>query len=113
MIHTKLPPSNEDLQAERSLVRQSIEEILSEIEQAMRDAGLHYPIALAVPSSGDAIMTILTTDNPPDQDWSQITDMACGTLSRRLRDIRLHSRRLPCAITKTEADAADRLQAPM
>ena len=41
-----------DLEIERSIVRQSLEDILSEIERATRDAGLCYPIGLTVPSSG-------------------------------------------------------------
>jgi len=101
---------NDDLEAERSIIRRSIEEILSEIEQATRDVGLYYPIGLTVPYSGDAIMTILTTDDPPDADWSRVTGIACDILSRKLGDIRLRSRPLPCAITSTRADAADLFQ---
>jgi hypothetical protein len=69
--------SSRDLEARRSVVHEALEEILCQIERATRDVGLHYPICLAVPHSGDAVMTILTTDDPPDQDWSRIIDIAC------------------------------------
>ena len=101
---------NDDLGADRSIVRQSIEEILSEIEHATRDAGLYYAIGLTVPYSGDAVATVLTTDDPPDADWSHVTGIVCDILSRKLGDMRLRSRPLPCAITSTRADAADLVQ---
>ena len=46
---------DDDLEAERSIARQSLDEMLSEIERATRDAGLYYPIGLTVPYSGDAV----------------------------------------------------------
>jgi hypothetical protein len=99
-----------ELEIERSIVRQSLAGILSEIEQTTRDAGLGYPIGLTVPSSGDAVMTILTTDDPSDQDWSRVTKIACEVLSRKLGDVPLRCRPLPCAITGTKADAGDLVQ---
>ena len=101
---------NDGLEAERSIIRQSIEELLGEIERATRDAGLYYPIGLTVPYSGDAVATVLTTDDPPDADWSRVTGIVCDILSRKLGDMRLRSRPLPCAITSTRADAADLVQ---
>ena len=34
----------------------------------MRDARLHFPLGLTVPNSGDAVATMVTPDDPSDDD---------------------------------------------
>jgi hypothetical protein len=48
------------LDAQRDVIRQSIDEIANDIGMAMRDVGLTFPLYITVRNSGDALVTIAT-----------------------------------------------------
>ncbi len=99
--------TDERLEAEREIIRQSLDEIATEVGTALRDAGMNCPIYLAVPNSGDAITTIATPIDPPDEDWSHISAVVCQIIGKRLGGIRLRGRDLRCAMTNAAMVAAD------
>ena len=45
------------LDAQRDIIRQSLDAIIDEIGIAMRDAGLTFPVYITVRNSGDALAT--------------------------------------------------------
>ena len=55
----------------------------------MRGANMNYPIGLAVPISGAALMTMVTPGDPSNDDWSHATAILRQIVSRKLGGIRL------------------------
>ena len=51
---------DDTLNAQRDIIRQSIDEIADDIGMAMRDVGLTFPVYITVRNSGDALVTIAT-----------------------------------------------------
>lgn len=80
------------------MIRTALDDIATEVELLLRDAGLNFPVFLTVPYSGDALATIGCQHDPSDADWSQALALVCGINEKRLDGVRLRSRRLVCAI---------------
>ena len=101
------PTDDDELETQRSIIRQSLDEIAEELGVAMRAANLHYPIGLTVPISGEALVTMVTPVDPSDDDWSHATAIVRQIVSRRLGGIRLRSRPLTCAMANAPMNAAE------
>ena len=67
------------LDAQRDIIRQSLNEIANDIGMAMRDVGLTFPLYMTVRNSGDALVTIATTLDPSD-------DRLAAGIGNRLSD---------------------------
>ena len=59
--------SNDKLDAQRDIIRQSLDAIINDIGTAMRDVGLTFPLYITVRNSGDALVTIATPLDPSDE----------------------------------------------
>jgi hypothetical protein len=102
------PAEDDDLEMQKSVIRQSLDEIANDIGIKMRETGLNYPLGLAVPSLGQTIVTMVTTaDDVSDFDWSQASAIVRDIVGKRLGGIRLRSRHLPCAMANAPMKAAD------
>ncbi len=86
------------LDAQREIIRQSLNEITNDIGMAMRDVGLTFPVYMTVRNSGDALVTIATTLDPSDADWQQASEIVCRIIGERVGCGRLRGQALPCAI---------------
>jgi hypothetical protein len=86
------------LDAQRDIIRQSINEIANDIGVAMRDVGLTFPLYITVRNSGDALVTIATSLDPSDTDWQRASAIVCRTLEERVGCGHLRGRELACAI---------------
>jgi hypothetical protein len=96
------------LDAERDIIRQSLDAITNDIGMAMRDVGLTFPLYITVRNSGDALVTIATPLDPSDADWQQTSAIVCRTLEERAGCGRLGGRELACAIANAGSiNAAD------
>ena len=56
--HEDNPSTDDTLDAQRDIIRQSINEIANDIGMKMRDVGLTFPLYITVRNSGDALVTI-------------------------------------------------------
>ena len=100
--------SDKRLNAQRDIIRQSLDAITNDIGMAMRDVGLTFPVYITVRNSGDALVTIATPLDPSDADWQQASAIVCRTLEERVGCGRLRGRELACAIANAGAiNAAD------
>ena len=100
--------SNIRLDAQRDIIRLSINEIANDVGMAMRDVGLTFPVYITVRNSGDALVTIATPLDPTDTDWQQASAIVCRTLEERVGCDRLRGQELACAIANAGAiNAAD------
>ena len=102
-----VPTDDGELETQRSIIRESLDEIGEELGVAMRAANLHYPIGLTVPHSGEAFVTMVTPVDPSDDDWSHATAIVRQIVSRRLGGIRLWNRPLTCAMANAPMNAAE------
>jgi hypothetical protein len=96
------------LDAQRDIIRQSLDAIVNDIGMAMRDVGLTFPLYITVRNSGDALVTIATPLDPSNTDWQQASAIVCRTLEERVGCGHLRGRELACAIANAGAiNAAD------
>ena len=95
------------IESKREIVRACLSEIIVEIEDRLRKAGLSTPIFLTVPLSGAAILTMATPLDPSDDEWAHITEIVCSTVSDRLNGVKLYGREMICAMANSTIVAAD------
>ena len=96
------------LDAQRDIIRQSLDEIANDIGMAMRDVGLTFPVYMTVRNSGDALVTIATTLDPSDADWQQASEIVCRIIQEKVGCGQLRGQTLPCAIANAGViNAAD------
>jgi hypothetical protein len=102
-------PSTDDdaLETQRSIIRQLLDAIASDVRVAMRNAHLRFPLGLTVPNSGYAIATMVTPDDPSDDDWAQASEIVCQVISTRLNGVNLHGRPLPCTMVNATISATE------
>ena len=66
--------TDDELDAQRDIIRKSLDEIANDIGMAMRDVGLTFPVYITVRNSGDALVTIATPLDPSDEEWQKVED---------------------------------------
>src|SRR6476646_1084623 len=93
--------------AQREIIRESLNEIVAEVSVALRDAHLDFPVFLTVPTSGDSFATMACPLDPSDSDWSHASAIVCRIIGQRLGDVRLRGRSLHCAVANGTMGAAD------
>ena len=100
--------TDDRLNAQRDIIRQSLNAITNDIGMAMRDVGLTFPLYITVRNSGDSLVTIATPLDRSDTDWQQASAIVCRTLEERVGCDRLRGRELACAIANAGSiNAAD------
>jgi hypothetical protein len=82
--------STEDkLYAQRSIIRDALDEIANDIGMVMRDAGLHFPVFMTVRDNGDSLATIATPLDPSDDDWERSSAIVCEIIGKKIGGKRL------------------------
>ena len=93
--------------AQREVIRLTLDEIAAEVGTALRKAHLDFPVYLTVPNSGNSIATIATPLDPSDGDWSHASAIVCRIIGQRLGDVRLRGRALHCAVANATVGDAE------
>jgi hypothetical protein len=99
-----------DLETQRSTIRQSFDEIVSEIRVAMQTARLTFPLGITIPSSGFAFITMVTPEADGDvseADWEQASVIVRNVVSKKLGGIRLRSNHLRCSMVNSTMNATE------
>jgi hypothetical protein len=94
-------------EAQREVIRQSLNEIAAEVAISLRNASLDFPVFLTVPNSGDSLATMACPIDPSEEDWSHASAIVCRIIGQRLGDARLRGRSLHCAVANLTMGAAD------
>jgi hypothetical protein len=94
-------------EAQREIIRQSLDEIAAEVAISLRDAHLDFPVFLTVPNSGDSLATMACPLDPTDGDWAHARAIVCRIIGQRLGDARLCGWSLHCAVANATMGAAD------
>jgi hypothetical protein len=103
------PELSRDLDRQRVILTASINQIAAEVEVALRDAGIGFPVYIAVRDSGDSIATIATPTDPTDDDWKRASAIACKVIGEWVGCDRLRGRELACAIANVSRISASEL----
>ena len=90
--------TDDRLDTQRDIIRESLNEIANDIGMAMRDEGLHFPVYITVRNSGDSLATIATPLDPSDHDWSRAATIVCDVIEKKTGSGNLTGRALPCAV---------------
>ena len=80
-----------NLDAQRSIIRESLDEIVNDIGMAMRDAGLHFPVFMTIRDSGDSPATIATPLDPSGDDWERASVIVCEIMGKKNGGSKLRS----------------------
>jgi hypothetical protein len=99
--------TDDEIDAKRSIVRESLDEIAAEVGTALLSANLRFPIGITTPSSGHAIVTIVTPLDPSDDDWAHTCAIVRQIVSEKLGGISLRSRSLSCAMVNAPMSGAE------
>jgi hypothetical protein len=86
------------LDAQRSIIRQALNQIANDVGMMLRDEGLRFPVYITVRNSGDSLATIATTLDPTDTEWSRASVIVCEVIEKRIGGGKLRGRELPCAV---------------
>ena len=92
------PDDDGKLDAQRDIIRQSLDAIANDIGVAMRDVGLTFQTYMTVRNSGDALVTIATTLDPSDADWQQASEIVRRIIQEKAGCGQLRGQTLPRAI---------------
>ena len=95
------------IDAQRDLIRQSLDDIANDVGMMLRDAGLTCPVFLTVPNSGKSLVTVATPIDPPDEDWSRVIAIVSQIVEERIGTGKLGSRKLRCAMATAAMTAAE------
>ena len=90
--------TDEGIDVQRSIIGESLDEIAAEMGTALLSGNLWFPIGITTPSSGHAIVTIVTPLDPSNDDWAHACVIVRQIVSKKLGGIRLQNRPLPCAM---------------
>jgi hypothetical protein len=99
--------TNDDTEEKRIIIRYDLSEIVIEVGNRLREAGLSCPIFLTVPNSGDAIILMATHPDPSDKDWSQVGKIVNTTVSERLDGLKLQNREMICGAANASIGTAE------
>jgi hypothetical protein len=99
--------ADDGIEAKREIIRQSLNEIAVDVTNGLREAALRYPVYLFVPGSGDAVVSMMTPDDPSDSDWDRIGDIVREVLSEYLGGMGLRSVEMSCAMVNGTMGATE------
>jgi hypothetical protein len=102
-IADKNSDQRDDLDAQREMIRTSLNDIANEIGMAMRDEGLEFPIYITVPTKGDSVATIATPLDPSEGDWLHASAIVYRIIEKKIGCGPLHGRELTCAIANASS----------
>ena len=99
--------ANDDIEAKRTIIRDYLGEIIVELGNRLREAGLSCPLFLTIPNSGDAIVMMATPLDPSDADWSHVGDIVRTSVSERLDGLKLRNREMLCGAANAPISTAE------
>jgi len=100
-------PMEDDIDDKREIIRGCLSEIIVEVGNRLREAGLSCPVFLTVPNSGDAVAMMATPLDPSDEDWAHVGDIVRTTVSERLNGLRLRNREMICGAANHAIGSAE------
>ena len=98
--------TDDEVEAKRKIIRQSLDEIADEVEDTLRDTNLRSPINIVVPSR-HSLVTIASLHYISPNDWLRMSEIVRQIVSIRLGSNKLRGRPLARAVASAMTDVAD------
>jgi hypothetical protein len=111
MTHVNELPQEDRLENQRETLRQSLNEITTELNSALVPARLAYPVYMCVPTTGNSLLTFACPLDPNDDEWAQITEIALQVVGKKIGKTQLQTRELACAMAGTMMGAGELVMA--
>jgi hypothetical protein len=89
---------DKNIDSQRDIIRQSLNEIANDIGMVMCDAGLRFPVFITVRDHGDSLATIATPVDPSEDDWERASAIVRQIIGQQIGDRKLRHRELLCAV---------------
>jgi hypothetical protein len=102
----RITTTDDKTEAKRKIIRQLLDQITREIEQAMREANLRCPLHIVVPSRY-SLVTIGRPHDVPSDEWARMSAIVRDIVGKKLGSNGLCGRTLSFAMAKATTDAAD------
>jgi len=99
--------ADDHTEKKREIIRDGLSEIVLEVGNRLREAGLNCPIFLTVPNSGDAVAMMATPLDPSDEDWTHAGEIVRTTVSERLNELKLRNREMICGAANHAIGSAE------
>jgi hypothetical protein len=100
-------PTDDEPEAQRAVIRLTLNEIAAEISTGLREASLDFPVYLTVSNSGKSLATMACPLDPSDTEWSRASAIVCKIIGKRLGGVRLRGRPLHCAVANSQMGATE------
>ena len=98
--------STNGIQVNGRTMERSLNEITAQLNSALIESGVAYPIYMCIPASGDAFFTLACPIDPSDPEWDRVSQITCDVVGQMIGKT-LRSRGLSCAMAGTAMGAAD------
>jgi hypothetical protein len=99
--------ADDEPEAQRAVLRLALNDIVAEVETALRDAQLDFPVYVAISNSGKSLAMMSCPLDPSDTQWSKATAIVCRIIGARLGNVRLRGRALHCPVANGTIAATD------
>lgn len=93
-------------EANRKIIRRSLDEIKAQVEYALRDANISSPVHIVVPSRY-SLITIAGPCDASSDERSRLSSIVCEVIGQKLGREGLRGRPLACAMATAKLSAAD------
>jgi len=93
-----------DVSMYRARAASKLDQIIQQVRMALAEQGIHTPVFLLVPNSGNAIMTFGTITDPPDDQLGRVGEIVASIVAQSCGLIRVRRREVVCADTNSITD---------
>jgi hypothetical protein len=104
--HKNSSSTDAKVEAERKIIRTSLDEITAEVQHELRCANTHASISIVVPSRY-ALATIVSLDDVPSHEWSRMSAIVREIVGKRLGKTGLRAKPLAHSMAIATVETAD------
>jgi hypothetical protein len=89
----------------RQILSACLTDIAEEVTAALTNAGITIPVFMSIPSSGRAVLSYMTPDDPDDDVWQEVGEIIGDIVAERIGIDLLNAEPLVCASACPERPA--------
>jgi hypothetical protein len=91
----------------REQIAERLPEISSRTKSELQAAGITFPIFFLIPTSGNALITVGTTNDPGDDEWELASSIAVSVMQEVLGTEHLKTNSIACALAHPVNNASE------
>jgi L-aminopeptidase/D-esterase-like protein len=90
---------DDEVTAHRARAKAELAQIAQRARQALAKHGIDLDLFFMIPSSGDSILTFGTITDPPDEQWSRVSEVVSSIVGQSVGLTHTRCREIACAST--------------